>query len=1203
MFVPLGESVWEFGTTNVKGKKANEDYEKRKENPLGKNPLETTYVNVNAKKYRDKNKWVGEKQAENFWKDVKYLDAIDIEQWLELAPTVELWLAEKLRKHTLGIYTVEEYWKRWSENESIKILPEILLGDSRLNESEKVKSFLSNDEKVLYIKSITTEEATVFPLAIFKLSDSLPKTSIIIIDNKESFNQFTLTEKPLIILAKFKIESVDLRGAIQKGHKVIIPISLAEDINTSEKIRLPIVSRDTFEQALKKMGVDSEQARILTKNSGRNISILKRLLKFDDSTKPKYLDSIEIRDIIPILLVNRFAEYLDGDKEIIEKISGKASDDYIQFLRILVTLEDSPVYYINGVWRLISPTDTWLFFAKYITQQDLTNFRDTCIEVLSEVLHKYTLPLESRGSLYQTPENRTKYSSKIREGICETLVAISVFGENYGITSISNVPFFVDNIIQKILEMDVVVWRSLSRNLKLLAEASPTTFLNNLERIIKDGTFSYFFEVEEGFMSSSNDLAPVLWCLDVIGWFPEHLMRVSNILCEIIAISPENFPTTNPPIISLNSIYRTWYPQTNTSVEDGKKILSLLIKKYPETLYSLLFQLVGSRLGTAFHTPRPKWRLFSELREIRVTQREVYYMRGFCIDNIIEMSKGDTQRMLRLIDLLDNMEWNRINTALSLIEDNADNLNNEDKREIYHQFRKFIGNPRSHPSAHWSLPSDILDKIEQTALKFKLEDDILNDSYLFEEHHPEFIEGRQDRDFNKHHEEILSRRIEFVDAVIKTYDVNKIFDLALKIEHPYLYGNVLASSEKISEKDKLTIYKLVDSTDQNLILLVTNFISVSENKTDLQTQTDILDTLIKSGISKQGMVRFLIALRPNINLWKFINESMSDDIEKLYWQSRQGFLYTDTKDELFYALDKLLQYNKPITYLNTLGWGAYVHKNVLTSEEVLTVLEKVLITGSLDDSSHFDHHRFRNILDFLYSRNDYDLERGANIDMKFIFTFTGAGSYSPRPKNLYKLMAQKPGEYFDILSQVFLPDDDELREIELVKIKSNPNHQEILKVGWEILDQFNLIPSLKEDGSLSSKELKSWIYEVRKLAANNHRAEITDDYIGRLLAKYPINMKEKKGYPNEICDIIEEINTKEIIESFRVQISNNLGFTSRGAFEGGNIERFRANFFNSLFEKIKFTHPNVALIFKELADNYSSQAKWEDENALLRSLE
>lgn len=68
-------------------------------------------------------------------------------------------------------------------------------------------------------------------------------------------------------------------------------------------------------------------------------------------------------------------------------------------------------------------------------------------------------------------------------------------------------------------------------------------------------------------------------------------------------------------------------------------------------------------------------------------------------------------------------------------------------------------------------------------------------------------------------------------------------------------------------------------------------------------------------------------------------------------------------------------------------------------------------------------------------------------------------------------------------------------------------------------------------------------------------------------------MKENKGFPTDIYDIIEGVETDDIKNAFKVQISNNLGFTSRGAFEGGNIERFRANYFNSLFKETQFTHP------------------------------
>lgn len=1193
-YVPLGESVWEFGTTNNKKAKANEDYEKRKANPLGKIPSETTYININGKKYRDKNKWVLEKQAEGFWKNVRYLDALDIEQWLELAPTIELWLAEKLRKSTLGIYTLKEYWKFWSENESIKIVPDILLGESRLDEIDNIKTFLTGKKNVLYIKSITTDEAIAFPIAVLKKYYDIPQ-NVIIIDNRESFNQFTQCKEQLTIIVKFKIDNIDLNGANQRGHKVIIPLSLGDESGSSDSIKLSIVNRNSFENGLNQMGVDSEQAKVLTKSSGRNISVLRRLLKFNDSTKPKYLDDIEIRDLIPILLTNRFADYLGGDKEIIEKITGKSSDDYIGFLKVLVTLEDSPVYYINGVWRLVSPTDAWLFFAKYITQKDFQTFQEICLEVLTEVLHKYTLPPEERGNYYQTPDNRTKYSSKLREGLCESLVIISVLGKDYGINSICNTTY-VDTIIRGILEKEVVVWRSLSSNLMLLAEASPTFFLDNLERVIANKSINGFFEEEEGFMNKSNDLAPLLWCLDVIAWFPEHLVRASISLCGLIKIAPSNLPTSNTPLRSLKSIFRVWYPQTNTNTQDRKKILEVLIKKYPEIVFGLLYSLIKTRHDIAFHLPRPKWRLFSELREIQVTNQEVHYMRGFCLDNVISMSEGNITRILSLIDILDDIEWDRIDKSLDIIEKTINIFSESKNNEVYQKFRGFIGRHRNYPNADWSLPNNILDKIEGSAIKFKSGNTILNDSYLFEEHHPEFIEGREGNDYNKHQEQIDEKRLEFVQEVIGKYGINKIFELAVQTKYPFIYGQILAKSDKLTQKDVILIYKLINSKEENLIVLITDFIRTSERKTDLKTQLQILNKL---EVSKQEKLTFLIALKSNIELWTYINDLKDEDIEKPYWQSRQGFLYTDSKDELFYSLQKLSQYKKAITYLNTLGWGTYVHKNILTSDEVLQALENLSLKY-IEDSSHIDH--FRNILDFLYSKNDYDLERGAEIDMKFLFMFSG-GSYVQKPQNLYKLMAQKPHEYFGLLSQIYLPKNEGAKQLEIEKLKQKPYNQEIFKVSWDVFDNFNLISSMQDDGTLNYDELNNWISELRKLAVENDRVDVTDSCIGKLLAKHPINMKENQGYSIEIYDVLEEINNEYITESFRVQISNNLGLTGRGAFEGGNIERFRANFFNILFEVIKFTRPKTSLIFKSLEKKYLAQADWEDENALQRSLE
>jgi hypothetical protein len=326
----------------------------------------------------------------------------------------------------------------------------------------------------------------------------------------------------------------------------------------------------------------------------------------------------------------------------------------------------------------------------------------------------------------------------------------------------------------------------------------------------------------------------------------------------------------------------------------------------------------------------------------------------------------------------------------------------------------------------------------------------------------------------------------------------------------------------------------------------------------------------------------------------------NNEIESLYWKSQQSCLYLDNKNELLFSLDKLHQFKKSIVFLNTLGTNINQNSEIkISSDELLNLLEKSELID-FDDSSQFDSHSFENILEFLYSQNDYDEERGAKIEMKFHFIFKSY--HSPKPQNLFKIMSKTPSEYMAVICQIYLPDDEKLREEELEKRSQNENTQFIFEFNYQLIDNFDYIPSLKLDGTLNSVELNNWIKEVRTLAKDNHRERITDSSIGKLLAKYPIKISNNKGYPIEIYDIIEEINSDSIKSAFKMQISNNLGFTSRGAFEGGNIERTRAKFFNTLFEDTKIIHPNVSLIFKNLRDRYLRDGNWEDENALLRSL-
>ena len=100
--VPSGASVWELSTRKDVSTKVEEDYRKRTEVPNGAVPSNSTYVAVSLRRWPGKEAWAQERQKEGVWKEVRAYDAEDLEQWLEQAPAVHLWVSLLVGKHPDG---------------------------------------------------------------------------------------------------------------------------------------------------------------------------------------------------------------------------------------------------------------------------------------------------------------------------------------------------------------------------------------------------------------------------------------------------------------------------------------------------------------------------------------------------------------------------------------------------------------------------------------------------------------------------------------------------------------------------------------------------------------------------------------------------------------------------------------------------------------------------------------------------------------------------------------------------------------------------------------------------------------------------------------------------------------------------------------------------------------------------------------------
>ena len=114
------------------------------------------------------------------------------------------------------------------------------------------------------------------------------------------------------------------------NHHVIVPLG-ADDEFDKNTIILPTIDRDGQVNSLISSGFNKDDAAKFSKEAGRNITILKKMLDFPQS-KVKWIEKKNIRDIIPALLIGRWSEAFVGDIELLEKISGQKYTDYLTLI-------------------------------------------------------------------------------------------------------------------------------------------------------------------------------------------------------------------------------------------------------------------------------------------------------------------------------------------------------------------------------------------------------------------------------------------------------------------------------------------------------------------------------------------------------------------------------------------------------------------------------------------------------------------------------------------------------------------------------------------------------------------------------------------------------------------------------------------------------------------------------------------------------
>ncbi|MBU2901979.1 hypothetical protein [Maribacter dokdonensis] len=1198
-YVPKGTSLWEFGTnSDIKGK-ADGDYNKRKGNPIAFTPKDSVFVFVTPRLWSKKDEWVKEKKAENHWKDVIVYDSVDIEQWLDIALPVSKWFAEEPGINGIpfeGVLTAEEFWDEWSYG-PIKLEPDIVIA-GREYEQKLLLDILKGDACIKAIKASTREEAVAFIIATAKKFpiDEFDRffSKTLISDNNNSFRVIRYnTNYPLNLIPRFD-ETSQFYKATGENHHVIVPLGADDDFN-QDIINLPTLDRDKQINSLVKSGLSEEDAQKFSRESGRSITILRKLLKFP-YFKAKWFTNEDIREIIPALLLGRWNETFVGDIELIEQLSNQKYADYLITLNNWKNFEESPIIQIGETWRLTSPLDLWTNLSTHLTENDFKNLQQCFSQAFKNgnPIIKPKNENDFAASFYK----KRKYSNWSREGLTQSLILAGRLGDSINIPNLNKPQNWVDNIVLDLLyNATGETWVSVDHELPLISEASPDSFLKSVNNsLVKEKPeIMEMFEEEDGFLHKTSHHTGLLWALENLAWLPEYLRDTSLILLQLSRLDPGG-NLSNRPLNSITEIFKPWHYQTLASYDERIAVLKYITEQEQETGWSLLIRMLPEHHGVAHPTHKMRWRMFDKNTNLKYTYQEIWDTHSTIIEMLIELFDYDENKFSQFINEVTNLSPKDRNRVLTWADEVY--LKVEQKSfTTWATIRKILNHHRSHPDTDWALPESELKRLEDLYNKLQPTSTLEKYIWLFNDHWPEFPEGfgYKDNEFEKRQEQQQKRvddaRKNAVKNFISELGLDKTLELRNEISQLWAFGYALA--DVISKQEDIYTISKCLYDEKSKISFVHSFIYRKSIKEGFDWIKVLFNDLQEKGYSHQALSNILIPINQNQELWDLIS-TLNEQIQNLYWQNVRPHFYHISDDEKVFGVEMLLIHKR---FFSAIDIASHFPKVIPTN-----LLAEMLRRAGTEESSEtirFKGYEIERMFEEIDNRED--IEQSTLIQLEWLYLpILDSHGTRRKPINLEQELANNPDFFIEVLKWIYLPKDKTLLEEERKGITDEVIESRA-KQSYHLLNSWKKIPGTKDDNSIDEVELKSWIDKVRELAENVSRLEVADMQIGKVLAQYPENIPE---WPQEIIfKIIEDINSDSIKSNYSSALFNKRGSSSRGAFDGGDIEREKAAYFEKLERDFKNKYPKVAEIFKKLSDGYLYDAKVMDDEAERRKLE
>jgi hypothetical protein len=1197
-WVPAGHSCWEVSCRGDASTKANEDYSKRTGEIESAMRRTRIYVSITARKWSQKSKWLAEKRAANEWLDVRAYDADDLEQWIEQSPAVALAFGEELGLTGHGVSSLASHYLAWSSQCSPAISASaVLIGRDQQAARilERCRSIESETGPLtLPIKSDSVEEAVAFVEAAILTDSGLADRSVVVTD--ATGWQFVERNIDIVVAIASRPEIAETPST-RNGLVLIVPYAsgdmsrqfsgLAGRLENPES-PLDRADHSEFEKALQIIGMDENDSRRLSAQCGRSWSIFRRQHAINPAIRqPVWLDHPSSPALATVCLVGAWSSGKEGDKEAVARIAGRSYDDLERDLLVLERLDDSPILKIGTVWKAKSSLELLALFGPRITESEFKRFFDEAKTNLSTPAPELELEKDKRYAAAIYGKVRP-ISGLLLESFCDTLIKLAVRGVEVPELAALHIDGRVDALVHELLhDADDTRWLSLAGSLPALAEASPTVFLNSIEHSLglPNAPLKRLFTETDSSSSLGGRCwhAGMLWALEVLGWAPNHLTRVSSVLARLSEV-PIAGNWGNSPINSLHGFFRSWFPQTGATIDRRIAVLDILVERHPEAASKLLEALTKAYQGVASHSVRPKWRDDDAGAGYGVANGERQQMVFAATQRQINLARGNVFRISSLVERYASFDDEQRKEVLALLKD-VGNLGDAEKEIVRDSLRQKI---------HWHRNHDQQDKIDEFLQPLEASYALLKPSDLIVEHAWLFKDGMtylpiRYRDDGYEGRQKLSNKfcVEALASIFKHEGWLGAVKLANASSGGWLIGWHLFDAG-IELVDALA-WIVADAGDlergTQLTSLAASILSSAIQRHGYEVLSRCLASADEHGRALEWKIRLLTLAPEGKATWDIV-AALGAEACEAYWQNCSGNIWQrDDAAVQQYGLSQLVKAGRSTTAFIS----CHASFEGIEPQLVFEMLEGVL-QGQEKGKALPSSYYFQHAIDYLEKDPPVERMRLAQLEFGLIKTLGFEGEH--HAVSLYTLLMSQPEVFMELLCLVYRPRNSEAEP-------DGASNQHGIENAWSVLHACKRQPGTLEDGTVTVTSTRDFVTKAREMALEKDRLEACDSTLGQILAHAP---KGLDGFfPSEPArEVLELVGTEEILNGFTTGCFNKRGVTSRGMLDGGGQERALAEQYRSNAKALEISHPRLSASLEYLAKSYDRHGLAEDLDVRLR---